>query len=33
MSTNDAVVKQANEKLKNGKKINIKGKEYLVKNK
>ncbi|NFE34856.1 ABC transporter permease [Clostridium botulinum] len=32
MSTNDAVVKQANEKLKNGKKINIKGKEYLVKN-
>ncbi len=32
MSTNDAVMKQVNEKLKNGKKINIKGKEYLVKN-
>ncbi|CBZ03963.1 ABC transporter, permease [Clostridium botulinum H04402 065] len=32
MSTNNAVVKQANEKLKNSKKFNIKGKEYLVKN-
>ncbi|MBE1303540.1 ABC transporter permease [Clostridium botulinum] len=32
MSTNNAVVKQANEKLKNNKKFNIKGKEYLVKN-
>ncbi|MCS4473088.1 ABC transporter permease [Clostridium botulinum] len=32
MSTNDAVVKQANEKLKNSKKFNIKGKGYLVKN-
>ncbi|HDK7168526.1 TPA: ABC transporter permease [Clostridium botulinum] len=32
MSTNDAVVKQANEKLKNSKKFNIKEKEYLVKN-
>ncbi|HDK7159174.1 TPA: ABC transporter permease [Clostridium botulinum] len=32
MSTNNNMVKQANEKLKNSKKFNIKGKEYLVKN-
>lgn len=32
MSTNNNLVKQANEKLKNSKKFNIKGKEYLVKN-
>ncbi|WP_434297058.1 FtsX-like permease family protein [Clostridium sporogenes] len=32
MSNDTAVVKQANEKLKNSKKFNIKGKEYLVKN-
>ncbi|AUN03653.1 ABC transporter permease [Clostridium botulinum] len=32
MSTNNKLVKQANEKLKNSKKFNIKGKEYLVKN-
>ncbi|WP_049042528.1 FtsX-like permease family protein [Clostridium sporogenes] len=32
MSNDNAVVKQANEKLKNSKKFNIKGKEYLVKN-
>ncbi|HDK7156539.1 TPA: ABC transporter permease [Clostridium botulinum] len=32
MSNDNTVVKQANEKLKNSKKFNIKGKEYLVKN-
>ncbi|WP_164967866.1 ABC transporter permease [Clostridium tetani] len=32
MSNDNNLVKQANEKLKNSKKFNIKGKEYLVKN-